>query len=83
MKNTGIDVASVYRGIAKAARRLHLALEQLPPELRADLQRATYGAASYRGAAITQLVKASRSINHFAAWSVVDDYDWYRGGPPA
>lgn len=78
MNSSGIDVTAVYRGLAKTARRLHLALEHLPPGLRADLQRATLDQGDVvRRNAINQLVAASQSLNAFAGGSVVDDADWY------
>lgn len=78
MKNDSIEVTAVYRGLAKTARRLHLALEQLPAELRVDLQRATLDQGDVvRRNAINQLVAASQSLNAFASGSVVDDEDWY------
>ena len=73
MKNASIEVTAVYRGIAKAARRLHLALDQLPAELRDDLQLATMESGGARRDAIEQLVAAAKSLNDFNAGSACDE----------
>ena len=73
------DWMFVAQHVDHAANRLASLLERLPPSTRDYLQRRTADSGGAPGRAVKAMVRLSVALNDFAAASVVDDADWYRG----